>query len=826
MPEIVIIGPAPDAHDLRVGLPFGGRVGRILLDAMAEAGLRREDVTLLTLSSVRPPRDEFRALDASRLKADIARTHETLRHLRPKVTVALGAYVAHALIPDWPDARSREDGLVHRGAIFGATDIENRRGYVFDSPFGPVVATVDPAFVDASWSPWRVLLSLDLQRAVKVASDGLIRPTRDVEIIRTARDASRAVGALRRQRVLASDIETWGDTSLACIGFAGESGKAYVFPTEHLDRASELLGDADLTLVWANGIYDLFVLRHRYGVPIRARLDDVQVMWHCLPGWQTVETLKGPVPIKDLVGRSDIWIWGYDGERPKPVKMRAAFKTRKNAPLLRVKFLRRGAPGNARKWYPSDESAVEEVVCTPEHRFMLLDGSWVEAKDLKCGDGLMHAKFSTHRNGRRFINWNRKGVQVSRYVWESLHGKIPSKHEIHHVDEDFTNDEPENLECLTKKEHNERHDKHAYLDQTGRTSARAGTIGGSRPDYEELEKLYVVGMSIKALARHYQAAESTIKTHLEQAGVRLRTFSEAQVMRRARERNARVLEVEILTTKEDVYCLESDSGNFFVNGLVVHNSSYPELAGAREDKRKHRFTRKSLSFLASLSTYDLWWKGDYETRDEFFIYNGKDCLITLDVYEFTKAEVERVGAEATYEHERGLIMPCVDMLARGLRVDEPLRQERVAALTSTLEAATTEALAPVIPWLAEKRETARDPKTFRLFESVERTCECCGHASKKQQACWACVGFKSAPSKKDLTRVFGAFTGTKAEMEARFLPVCRVCEGRPRETKLEVNLNSNHQMKALLFDILKLPKRASTDEATLKGLLAGLGDEG
>jgi uracil-DNA glycosylase family 4 len=532
--EIVIIGPAPDAHDLRAGIPFGGRVGRILLDAMAEAGLRREDVTLLTLSSVRPPRDEFRALDATRLKADIARTHETLRRLRPKVTVALGPYVAHALVPEWPDARSRDEGLVHRGNIFGATEIENRRGYVFDSPFGPVVATVDPAFVDTSWSPWRVLLSLDLQRATKVASDGIVRPTRDVQIIRSSRDASCAVGALRRQRVLASDIETWRDTSLACIGFAGESGKAYVFPSEYLDRASELLGDADLTTIWANGIYDLFVLKHRYGVPIRTRIDDVQVMWH---------------------------------------------------------------------------------------------------------------------------------------------------------------------------------------------------------------------------------------------------------------------------------------------------AAYPELAGAREDKRKHRFTRKSLSFLASLSTLDVWWKGDYETQEEFFIYNGKDCAITLDVHAFTKGEVERVGAEDTYEHERGLIMPCVDMLARGLRVNEDLRRERVHFLTNDLEKANTGVLDEISPWLSEKRTTAKDPKAFRLFESVDRTCACCGHASKKQRACWSCVGFKSAPSKKDLTRVFGAFKGTKGEMEARFLPVCRVCGGAERETKLEVNLNSNHQMKALLFDILRLPKRASTDEATLKGLLAGISNE-
>ena len=527
--RVALVGVAPDMHDVRSGEAFGGRIGRILGDAMAEAGLTRRNTHLLYVSRVRPPKDTFAFLKRDVISSEVTRLRSTLKKLKPDVIVALGAEAAHALVPDWPDARSRSEGLIHRGDIKRATDIENRRGYVFETSFGPVVASVDPRFVDVSWSPWRALLSFDLQRAVEVSRNGLVRPTREVEIIRSSRDAVRAAQSLRRQRVLASDIETWRDTSLACIGFAGESGKAYVFPAEHLDRASELLRDPDLTLIWANGIYDLFVLKHRYNLELKARIEDVQVMWH---------------------------------------------------------------------------------------------------------------------------------------------------------------------------------------------------------------------------------------------------------------------------------------------------AAYPELAGAKEDKRKHRFTRKSLSFLASLSTYDGWWKGDYETKEEFFIYNGKDCCITFDVEKFTRGEMERVGAQDVYEHERGLIMPCVDMLARGLRVDEDLRKERVRLLEADLAAASEAVSQEVAPWLEEKRDILEEKGVVHLFEETEKTCECCGHGKKKQAACWACVGFKSAPSKKEMERVFGRFTGTKKEMEEKFLPACRVCEGKPRETRMTVNLNSNHQMKALLFDVLKLPKRASTDEATLKDLLA------
>jgi DNA polymerase I-like protein with 3'-5' exonuclease and polymerase domains len=74
--------------------------------------------------------------------------------------------------------------------------------------------------------------------------------------------------------------------------------------------------------------------------------------------------------------------------------------------------------------------------------------------------------------------------------------------------------------------------------------------------------------------------------------------------------------------------------------------------------------------------------------------------------------------------------------------------------------------------------------------------------------------------------------GTKADYESYVLDVCKVCGGAPRETRWAFNANSPDQMKILLYDILKLPKRFSrngkgqstltVDEQALKGLLAGI----
>ena len=179
---IVIVGDAPAHEDVRSGKPFSGAAGRLLEDCMAEAGMTRARVNFLNVCRERPPGGVFAALPSNLLATEIENLRGTLRALKPKVIVALGAEAAHALIPEWPDAR-REGRLTHLGDIKRATDIENRRGYVFDSALGPVVATVHPAFVAKSWTPWRVLLSYDLQRASEVARDGLVRPTRRVHVV-------------------------------------------------------------------------------------------------------------------------------------------------------------------------------------------------------------------------------------------------------------------------------------------------------------------------------------------------------------------------------------------------------------------------------------------------------------------------------------------------------------------------------------------------------------------------------------------------------------------------------------------------------------------
>lgn len=47
--------------------------------------------------------------------------------------------------------------------------------------------------------------------------------------------------------------------------------------------------------------------------------------------------------------------------------------------------------------------------------------------------------------------------RLHRAVWESVYGQIPDGMQIHHIDHDKGNNEPDNLELLTAEEHRQRH---------------------------------------------------------------------------------------------------------------------------------------------------------------------------------------------------------------------------------------------------------------------------------------------------------------------------------------------------------------------------------
>ena len=89
----------------------------------------------------------------------------------------------------------------------------------------------------------------------------------------------------------------------------------------------------------------------------------------------------------------------------------------------------------------------------------------------------------------RHDKWKESPVALHRQVYEDANGPIPKGYQIHHKDEDFTNNSIENLECLTIAEHRKLHpmSKEARA-RTSERSRENDPLGEWRKNNPELAK--------------------------------------------------------------------------------------------------------------------------------------------------------------------------------------------------------------------------------------------------------------------------------------------------------------------------------------------------
>ncbi len=171
----------------------------------------------------------------------------------------------------------------------------------------------------------------------------------------------------------------------------------------------------------------------------------------CFTGDTHVPLLDGSVrkigELADAARETSIYACTDSG---KVVAARAAAKlTRRNSALVRVVL------DNGR-----------EVRCTPDQRFMLRDGSYLEAEQLQPGSSLMPLYRETDREGYTLVQQNYSGR------WQKAHwivarsgllGPVPrfegQRTVIHHKNFDEGNNDPTNLEFVGNADHSALHRK-------------------------------------------------------------------------------------------------------------------------------------------------------------------------------------------------------------------------------------------------------------------------------------------------------------------------------------------------------------------------------
>ncbi len=169
----------------------------------------------------------------------------------------------------------------------------------------------------------------------------------------------------------------------------------------------------------------------------------------CFTGNTLIPLVDGKsYPIKDLAESSQEFIVYACTPTGKIVAAKATAKlTKKNASLVKVIL-----------------DNDEEITCTPDHQFMLRDGTYKEAQLLQSGTSLMPFYSKIDKDGYTLINqpysgrWHKAHWIIAR---SGLLGKIP-KFEgqntvIHHRNFQESDNRPENLEFMGNSDHSAYH---------------------------------------------------------------------------------------------------------------------------------------------------------------------------------------------------------------------------------------------------------------------------------------------------------------------------------------------------------------------------------
>lgn len=248
-----------------------------------------------------------------------------------------------------------------------------------------------------------------------------------------------------------------------------------------------------------------------------------------LHGDTMIETLSGPVPIRNLVGTERL-VYSCDSQGALSISTARDIRcTRRNAETITLHY-KSGRGRLAQK--------VKTLRLTPDHEVMLRDGTYIPAGDLKPGDSVkaFHRRKNEWGDGYDTIGLTDEQVQPEhRFVFEKLNRKLRINEIVDHVDCDKRNNEPGNLEAKTQAEHAAEH----YLRAT--------------PEYRQTRRTAFTKMVNSASpAEKSKAALKAWET-------------------RRKLSNHKIVKIE-KSEPADVYCMDVyPDHNFVANGIVVHN---------------------------------------------------------------------------------------------------------------------------------------------------------------------------------------------------------------------------------------------------------------
>jgi len=255
------------------------------------------------------------------------------------------------------------------------------------------------------------------------------------------------------------------------------------------------------------------------------------------------------------------WVYSLDENRQIVPGLAVALKTRTDAEMMKVTV-----------------SGGDEIICTPDHLFMMNDGTYREARDLRFNDSLMplYRRWQT-RDGYESASTG-KGTtrQTHIMIYEALNGPVPEGYVVHHRNRIHFDNSPGNLELLEAAEHSSYH------------RLTKPSLDNSSPEFQ---------------ARRWDGirrskADPAMRAKRSAVGIANMPNPAALRWHKHREHgcNHKVIAVEFLAERSDVYCLQVGKYHNFalMAGVFVHNCG---MIAARTELVHEDLQGKSLARL-------------------------------------------------------------------------------------------------------------------------------------------------------------------------------------------------------------------------------------
>jgi ribonucleotide reductase alpha subunit len=235
-------------------------------------------------------------------------------------------------------------------------------------------------------------------------------------------------------------------------------------PWNLLARDGRVLETVDARKLWTS----IAEAAHACGCP-GLHFDDEINKWHttpkhgringsnpcCFTGDTLVDTSEGALSFNELMRME---------ANNEPLPLAFSFSTETNMPVLRP-ITRVWQAGVSKKLATVVTERGITLRCTPEHRFMLRNGTYVEAQRLEPGMRLRKIGrwTNTQRSNRNYLNLRAtqacaNGTIVqARWMWEQVHGEIPNGVDVHHLNGNPTDDRLSNLSLVDALSHRAEH---------------------------------------------------------------------------------------------------------------------------------------------------------------------------------------------------------------------------------------------------------------------------------------------------------------------------------------------------------------------------------